>query len=340
MPGRPTNEPSNYWSFGFQSAKDIEASTFQFLRHLDGTGNDVEEDVESVREGGDGQEIGLRYKTAIAMDGQAVANARPEIGFRLAAAALGADVGVVASTAPPALASVASGVANLHTAVPTSAIPYLTIEQFWADVVERVPNCQVTGLDIEWEAGRPLKLTPKFIGGGTNYNRPAASALTPVRESGPPFFYPGASVVLDGAANTKSTKGKISINRGVDDAIRTTGLNREDVVALNFDVTVDATLKYEDQGLYAKTHVGASGGTQVPIDLATSAIRITSYLGQGTGIRMFEVGVNQFHLTGARVNRLDPDGKTMYIDVAGMGYKGATYQAYVRAVIGSVAAIV
>ena len=33
----------------------------------------------------------------------------------------------------------------------------------------------------------------------------------------------------------------------------------------------------------------------------------------------------QLHMVGAKPNRLDPDGKTMYIDCAAMSYKGATH---------------
>lgn len=337
MPGRPTNEPSNYWAFGFQSAKDTDATTFTFIKHLDGTGNEVAEETNMEREGGDGQEIGLAYKTSINMDGQAVLNARPEAGLRLAVAVLGADV----VSAPVSLASTASGVANVHTAVPTSKLPYLTIEQFWADEIERVTNCFVTGFDLEWEAGRPLKLTPQFMSGGSVAFRNSASAQTVTRESGPPFFYPGASVVLDGLANTKITKGKISVKRNVDDQIYTTALSREDVVGLNFETTADLTLKHEDRSLYSKMHVGASGaigGATIP--LSTTALRLTSYLGAGTSIRMFEAGLNCAVMTGARVNKLDPDGKTMYMDLALQGVKSATHQAYVQAVIASVAAIV
>ena len=336
MPARPTNEPGNYFAFGFQSAKDTEASTFQFLRHLDGTGFNVQEQIESVREGGDGQEVGLRYKTAVTADGSGVANERPEVGHRLMVACLGADA--ISTATALGAATTASGVANEHLATPTAIPRYLTVEQFFADEVERSTNNFVTGVDIEFEAGRPLKVTAQFIAGGSSYPRDVASVLTPTRESGPPFFYPGASVVLDGTATGyKVTKGKVSIKRNVDDAIRTTGLNREDVVALNFDVDVDLTVKYEDKTLYNKAHY--NGGTQVPVDLATTALRLTSILGQGTSARQMEIGVNQLHITDAQVNKLDPDGKTMYLDFAGMGYKGATHQVYQKTTIASVAAI-
>lgn len=335
--GRPTNEPTNYFAVGKQSAKDTEATTFTFLRHLDGTALETVEEIQSDREGGDGQEVGLRYKTAISMDGQAVVNDRPEIGARLFAWALGAET--ITASFPPGFATTASGVANEHLALPTSAIPYLTLEQFWADQVERVPNAQITGLDIEGEQGRPLKITAQFVGGGSPYSPTAAQS--PTRETGPPFIFPGGSYVLNGAANTKLTKFKASIKRNVDDGIRTTGLGREDVVALNFDVDFECTLKFEDSGtsLYDLTHYGASGGSQIPVDLATTAFKAYTQFGSGTNARYFEFGLPQLQLTGARVNKLDPDGKTMYADVSMSGIKGATNQVYAKTVIGSIAAV-
>jgi hypothetical protein len=337
MPGRSTNDPSNYYAIGKQSAKDTEASTFTFLRQLSGSGFDVAEEVESVREGGDGQEVGLRYKTAVTADGAAVANARPEVAARLLAWTLGADTAGSLTGA----GTVASGSANEHVITPTSTLPYLTVEQYWADKVERAPNTQITNLDIEWEAGRPLKLTAQHICGGSHYARPVASALTASRETGQPFFYAGASVQLIGAANTKMTKGKISIARGLDTDILTTGLNREDVVGQNFDVSIEGTLKYESATtLYDLQNYGGANGTQIPFDLATGALVIAQNNGTGTNMRYIEIGVNQFHLTDARLNKLDPDGNTMYIDFSAQGYRAATNQIYAKVSVASTAALV
>lgn len=338
MPGRSTNEPGNYIAFGFQSSQTAEATTFNFLRHLDGSGFDIDEQIESVREGGDGQEVGLRYKTGITFDGSMVSNARPEISARLDAAALGSD----SAGALPGPASTASGIANLHTARPTSGLPYMTVDQLWADVVERGIGAQITGMTVEFEQGRPLKVTHEFMTGGSSYRRPTASALTPTRETGQPFMYPGASLVFEGAgasgANTKMTKGKITLNRNLDGDIRTLGLNREDVVGQTFDVQVEGTLKYESAStLYDPVHYNV-GGSQIPFDLATGAFRIAARFGTGTQVREKVYGVGQFHYTQARVNKLDPEGKTMFIDFAGMGYKGATDQMYAQTVVASAAA--
>lgn len=336
MPGRATNDPTNYFAIGKQTAKGNEAGTFHYLRHLDGTGAEVGEDIETVREGGDGQEAGLRFKTAINFDGAAVAFARPEIAARLLAYVLGAD----AATIPNGAATVASGVANEHIAFPGPTLPYLTIDQFWADQVERGLDTKVTGLDIEWEQGRPLKMTAQFVGGGSMYF--PASPGTPTREVGRPFMYPGASVWLNGAANTQITKGKISIKRNVDDGVRTNALSREDVIETNFDIDVDLTLKFEGSGesLYDKTHAGASGGTQIPIDLSTTSLGMYSVVGAGTSRRHLQVDLPLLDMVGARVNKLEPDGKTMYADLALAGIKGATHQIIARTTIASIAALV
>lgn len=333
MAGRATNEAANYFAIGKQSAKDTEATTFLFLRHLDGTGLELNTQTQAEREGGDGQEVGLVYKSAISMDGAAVVNARPEIAGRVLAWILGSDSVAAASGS-------ASGVANVHTAAPTTlgaSAAYLTLEQMFGDKIERVSNALPNEVTIEGEAGRPIKITTNFVGGGTPYARnAAASALTPTRESGQPFFFPGASVVIDGAGNTKITKFKQSIRRTLDEDIRTTQLFREDVVQLNFDTDLEFTLKYEDATLYDKIQMG--GGTVVPIDLATGSFYLYSPQGAGTNQRFIETNVPVHRYTGARVNKLDPDGKTVYIDVTAMGVKGATHQLFTRVQTASAAA--
>lgn len=330
MAGRPTNEAQNYFALGKQSAQGTEASTFFFLKHLDGTGLDLEETIESEHEGGDAQEVGLRYKSALAMDGDAITNARPEVSARFFSWTLGADAVAAGTGTATAL--------QIHTSTPTTSLPYLTAEQYYGDKIERVSNAQITGLTVEGEAGRPLKLTANLIGGGTPYSRSTASALTASRETGQPFFYPGGSYTIDGAGNTKITKFSAQVNRNVDSDIRTTTLFREDVVGLNFDTQLDFTLKYEDAGLYDKIHYGASGATVVPVPLSTGSFQAETEFGSGTQYRFVEINFPCFTYTGAKLNRLDPDGKTVYIDVTAMGIKNATHQVYCRTMTASLGA--
>lgn len=334
MPGRATNEPTNYYALGLQPARGTEASTFIFLRHLDGTGFEIVESVESVHEGGDGQEIGLRYKTAISADGAAIANARPEIAARTLAWVLGVDT----PTSPNGAATVASGVANEHWLSPAATLPYLTQDQFWADQTERALDTKITQLDLEFEQGRPLKLSAQTLGGGSAYF--PASPQSPTRETSQPFYFPGASVVLEGIANNFVTKGKLSVVRGVDDGIRTTGLNRVDVVEQTLEIKGELTVKYENATLYDKIHSQGAGGSQIPLDLATGALSIWSSFGAGTVFRHLGAFAPAFHYTAGRVNKLDPDGKTMYLDLAFESYRTGTSPFYARVLTASAAALV
>jgi hypothetical protein len=324
VPGRPTNEPSNYFAIGKQAAKGEEATTFYFLRHLDGTNLELDTQTEAVREGGDGQEVGFVHKTAVSLDGDAIHNARPEGAARGAAHTLGAD----SVAAGEGLASTL----QVHTAVPTSTLPYLTVEQHWGDVIERGVDAQLTSMVVEGEAGRPLKISHGIVTGGTPYRRnAAASALTPTRETGQPFFYPGGSYTITGASGAKLTKFKAEVQRGLDTDIRTTQLFREDVVGLNFDSSLEGTLKYEDATLYDK--IQYLGGTTISpnaLGLATGLFTAYTEFGSGTTQRFFQFSQPLVAFTGARVNKLDPDGKTMYIDFTAMGVKSATHQVYVK----------
>lgn len=308
MPGRATNEPSNYIAIAVQSAKDVEGSNFYFLKHLEGSGFDVEDEVQREREGGDGQEIGFTYRSQSKGDGQLVANARVDWAGRALALIQGQDIS----------SAVASGaILTRHTLIPSPTGPYFTTDQAWADEVERSTNDKMTQVEIEWEAGRPFKITGQFIAGGTVYER--AAALTPARETGRPIMYPNASVVVTGADGGKMTKGKITVKRSLDDDIYTIGLNREDTVETAYDVDFEGTFKYENRTLYKRAKFG--GGTQVPVDLATLGVDIFNSRGSHS-LRMVAPGLE---IADVKVNRLDPDGKTMYADVSALSVKGATH---------------
>jgi hypothetical protein len=319
QPGFPTNDPNNYIAMGKQSALDTDASTFHFFKHLDGSGWDIDDDVDRIREGGDGQFVGLSYRTIVRSDGNVVALGRSNTAGRLWAAVLGSD-------------SIASaGVASLarHTAAPVASLPYFTFEQRAADTLERTLNCQVTTLTVEGEAGKPWKYTAAFLSGGTVTFRDVASALTVTRATDKPYFYPNGSYVFDGFASYAAdvTKWKIEVTRNVDDGIQTTGLNRADLVPLNFDVNIDATIKYTSKDFYRK--VQFSGGSNVPVSLATGSFDVSQYGTVQTASGFFASSLHRIVVPvlewlDAKVNRLDPDGKTMYLDVVGANIANPT----------------
>ncbi len=321
--GYSTNQPSDYFALGIQSAKDVEATSFIFPKHLDGTAIDVSEDVTSEREGGDGQEVGYRYKTMIKADGALNANARGAV----TAIGMAGVLGKTATSFQPVGAP--TGV-QVHRYVPNPTLPYLTAVQRFADQIERTTNNKVTSLEIAGEAGKPIKLNFAIVSGGTPYARPVASALTPVREVQNPVYFPRGSYVIDGAGNTKLTKFNVKAARSIDDAIQTTELFREDLVELNADYDLDFTLKYEDAALYKK--IKYSGGTTVGLALATGSFKAFMANDAAAGTlerRELTIDFPLIEYAGARVNKLDPDGKTVYIDVAAMSRKQANLDSVV-----------
>lgn len=319
-PGRPTNDPNDYFAFGVQSAKDVVTAAFQFPKHLDGSGFDVDQESDRIHEGGDGQEVGLSYRTMVKADPQLIALARPVTSAQMWAGVLGIDT--VGSAAVATLAR--------HTLSPAASLPYHTIEQRSGDIVERVTNGVFTSLAYEGEAGKPWTLTGQMLSAGTVTIREAGSALTPSRELGKPHFYPNGSYLVDGFASYAQllTKVKVEVQRGVDDGIQTTGLAREDVVPLSFDVNVDATVKVTSRDFYRKCRYTPTGST-IPVDFATgsldlSTLQSTFINGSVSAVGLHRVVCPLLEWIDAKINRLDPDGKTVYLDVVGASVKGAT----------------
>jgi hypothetical protein len=337
MPGRSTNHPNDYFALGKQPAKDTEATTFAFFKHADGTGMELDEDIVSEREGGDGPEVGLRYKSMIKFDGALNANARSEVALFGFAGILGRTATTIGVAS---VAEVPAGLLKFRMVPGASGLPYFTAEQRFTDEIERSTNCKVTTLDVEGEAGRAIKLSFSLLNGGTAYRRDIASSLTPTRESTDPVYFPRGSYAIDGAGNTQITKFKASLKRGVDDGIQTVDLWREDLVELNADYDLDFTLRYEDPTLYRK--IKFNGGSQIPITLATGAFMAHMNNAAAATANRREITLNfpLIQYVGAKLNKLDPDGKTVYLDVSAMTIKGATDSVIVDVLTASRVALV
>ena len=311
--GRVTNDATNYFALGLQSAKDVDATTFCFLKHLDGTGFDVKVDQSSERVGGSGREIGLRYRTMVTADGAYVAYGQADLLGRVFYAALGG------------LDTVAAGASNAslqlyHHAINSggSQLPYQTVEQNWADSTERTGNCLIASLKLEGEAGKPVKVTAQFVSGGTPHE--GQTPLTPNRDGSELMMVPGGSVAITatggllagqaGASSLQVTKWSFEAKNSLDDKIQTVALNREDVTWLNADYDIDGTFKYINGAFWQAVQYG--GGTQVPTGSLTSGqFNFFTQGPSGTNASIFNPFVE---FADVKVNRLDPDGKTMYID--------------------------
>lgn len=324
-PGRPTNEPNNYFAFGVQSAVNVEATTFYHTKHLSGTGFDVQSEFKAERIGGAGREVGLIYKTMIKADGSIVTYGWPDGTGRLLALALGED-----ETSVLVATSVATEELVRHRLSSGSAtLPYFTADQTWADETERTTNCVVTELKVEGQEGQPIKFTAPFISGGSPVVR--AAALTPSRESGTPFMYPGASAAVQvfsgapGAAGRATSseleKFAFTIKNTVDEGIQTLALNRTDVVWETVDFNLDGTLKYTDRNIW--NQVNYFGASQVSIQLATGTFDF--YAAQSSSpSQSIHLFTPILVFGSVKVNRLDPDGKTMLLDFTALTQGGPT----------------
>jgi hypothetical protein len=330
LAGRVTNDPTNYFALGVQGAKDVTASTFYFFKHLSGSGFDVSTDVQSEREGGAGREVSLRYKSMVKPDGQVVAYARPDVAGRLLTYALGADTAsIIASTAQGQLTNhlIQSGV--------NATLPYLTAQQQWADMVEQTTNNLIADLKVEGQAGRPIKLTAQFVSGGTITAE--VTPGSPSREAAQPFMQPGASFSLSvsggldaGATSIEMTKFTLDIKNTLDDAIQTLGLNREDVLWLLADYSLDGTLKYTDKNIWSQVNYGGGVGTTIQVGIPTCSFNLYSQTtGASTALQLAGPLMN---ISALKVNRLDPDGKTMYLDFTAETIKGATNSLFANVV--------
>ena len=316
--GKVTNEPANYLAIGTQSAKDVDATVFYFLKHLDGSGFDTAVAYNSERIGGVGREIGLRYRTKVTADGQYVAYAQPDFAGRVLAAALGYD----SVTAGPSQGT-GNPYYSTHKIVSGSAttLPYQTVEQNWADATERVGNCLISSCKLEGEAGKPVKITAQFVAGGTPHSR--ATVQTAVREAAFPLMVPGGSVAITASqpsgeagatgSSLQVTKWSVEIKNQLDDNIQTVALNREDVLWLNADYEVDGTFKYIDQTFWNTVQYG--GGSQVPTGVPAAGAFY--FYTKNPSAQSLEVFMPYVEFSSVKVNRLDPDGKTMYIDFVG-----------------------
>lgn len=325
--GWSSNRPTDYFAVGVQSGVGVEAATFRFPKHLTGSGFDLSTDTADEREGGGGQEVGLSYKKMIKTDGNLAANLR---GVGAIYAIVDGVLGLTATQLSIAGAADTASPANLKMRmVPAATLPYLTIEQRYSDQVERVSNAKVSQLTIDGGAGLPLKIAAAFTGAGTVYQRDIASALTTVYDTGDPIYFPRGSYILTGltASGAKLTKFRTTIMRHLDEAVQTTDLYRDDLIELTADYNFDCTLKYEDRLLYQGVQYG--GGSIVPLPLAS--LNFMGYSGNAQAVgattyRAITINHNNLLAKAAKVNKLEPDGKTVYIDLTCTSIKpiGAT----------------
>ena len=307
-----SNDPRSYLAIAKQADFDTEATTgFKFVKFLGDSGFSPEGDSESIYEGGDGQDHGFHYRSRTRPDGQINAYVRPDIFTWSAAWAMGSAAAIGTS----------NGVGT-SVFVPNATVPYLTIEQSWGggNQIDRVRSAIFTGWQLEGGAGEPWRLTLPFMGGGTPYYRDgAASALTAVLESGDPAMYAGGAYLVNGATSLDVRRFSINFARQVDGDLFTTETFRRKIVPLTRSLEVTFQMIYQDATIYKAVQYG--GGSMIPANLATGALHVERRL---TSSQLMAVDVPNLNFTGISLNRLEPDGQTIVMDVSAMGVKAGT----------------
>lgn len=309
-----SNDPRNYAAIGKQSAAGTEATVFNFPKFLNDTVVKAEEETESIFEGGDGQVQGLHFKKWVKADGELEVFARPLTFAYLSAFAMGSAV-AVPSTAAADIAS--------HCYVPNATLPALTIEHAFAggNEIERVSDAVISGITIEGEAGMPWKVNVPFIGGGTYYYRDgSASALTASLEGALPGIYQNGAVLIDGATSLDVRKFTVQFERKIDDNLYTNQMFRRTVVPLTQECTVTAQVIFQSNALWKKIKYGT--GSMPSLNLATGAF--SARAGNLASSQLLGVDVPCLNYTNVALNRLNPDGETVVMDVTGKAVKSAT----------------
>lgn len=310
--GYSSNDPRSYFALAKQTDANTEATTgFKFIKYLDPTEINYAQQSNSIFEGGDGETQGLHYRQNVKPDGQLTAYARPDMFTFLSAWALGSAAQVGTS-------------ANVGTSiyVPNATVPFLTTEQAWGggNQIDRVMSAILTGFQVEGAAQEPWKVTVPFIGGGTPYFRDgSASALSAVLETGDPAMYAGGAYLIDGATTLDITRWTYNFQRNVDDNLFTTDVFRRKVIPLSIQASLDFQVIWQDQAMYKNILYG--GGTYLPANLATGAFHAERRL---TASQLLAIDIPFTRYTDVQINRLQPDGQTVVLDVSAMAVKGAT----------------
>lgn len=310
--GYSSNDPRAYFALARQSAVNVEAMTgFKFIKFLGDSGLDLAIETESIYEGGDGQDVGLVYKSKVKPDGQINAYARIDTWTYLSAWVLGS--GAVLGT------GVGIGTSIF---VPNATVPYLTVEQAWGggNQIDRAMDAILTGMTVEGEAGMPWRLSVPFVGGGTAYYRDgSASGLSPALESGDPAMYAGGAYLIDGATSLDVRRFTYTFARQVDDDLFTTSPYRRKVIPLSRSVELTMQVIWQDQAYWKNIQYG--GGSQIPFALATGAFHAERQL---TASQLIALDIPNLRYTNVSVNSLEPDGQTMVLDISAMGVKAGT----------------
>lgn len=298
-----------YFGFGKQSAMGTAAAPTAFPRWLDGSRLTPEVRAETLREGTGSREATLVLKRSQLYRGELVCYPRPiEAGF-IAAAVLGAGSDSVSGGAP-----------YTHTLTPKGAPAYYSAEFGLLDssLVYRAQDCVFDRLVIECEAGRPVKFSTSYLGGGAASQ---GSAATVSNEAASPMLFTGGTFTIDGASLATVSRAAVTLSNHVEAETQFNGVSPSLLTFGVLDVSVMYTLLFQDAAQFKKLYW--NGGTSDSHVVGTGSIDLTFLAGGTDANNSVRLQVPQLSYTAGPV---EPalDGRPIFQECRGVGTGGAS----------------
>lgn len=310
LPAFSTADPNAYLAIGMQSALNVPqtaASKLRFCKYISGNAFSVNPQIVDLREGGDGLDFGIAYKTRIAVEGTLVFNLRPEMAGQFFQILPGGATWNAASA--PALHTFHDNHASHPYSTIFSQHPGSTLQNMLTDV-------RFTGVTIEAVTGQPIKVSAPFMAltYGASY-----TAITPTYYGAGSdglganddfwLYHTTPSVQLDGVADSTIERWSLSQKLGTEE-LQAQSVFLDDIPVFSREWDFSLERRYQSTQMYSKI---ISGGAVSPTtSVPTGAFR-ADYTYGGAGVKNRTISFSAPILTyrDDNITELDPDGKTV-----------------------------
>lgn len=314
---RSTSSSAHYVGVGKQSVKGTGVSPTVFAPYQGDVDLDSGQDAADVREAGVGPYLARRMKTKHDPNGGFGMAVRPKTFAQFAAWFLGAD------------ASASAGSLYDHTATPAETNTPVSVEQaagVSGDIIERFVDGYFKSLVLSGKGNEDVMskfawfaLTPTW----------QSTAASPSYESGVSGSTPGgpyrnheAAFTIDGSSASNVESWEIGLEWKYDEDLRLSKVTRGQTLKLELTGKVkvrqliDASTMVDD---YRKGVYGSTTGTAADKNLFSAGSLVVA-LDNGlssTNLRQLTVTLPAITWDKNDYSKLNPDGKTMYLDREG-----------------------
>lgn len=251
-PYSPSDE-RNYFGFGFQSVKGTAVAPTKFAAYVDEIQFAHGQQVQAVREGGDGPYVARTVKNAYLPADRFAMAIRPDIAAAAFAALLGKDT--VTGASDP----------YTHTITPDPDMDWLTVERnIGDDVTERHVDSVISSIELDVrkrDQGPEPRLTCDAL------------AISPAFETSPtsdsyenfsPFARSEAAWTINSASNSNVESCRVTAAWTYDDRILSDPVTRQTLVKLRLDIDIELVLimaSATEESFYRAVHYGTTSGT-------------------------------------------------------------------------------